>query len=428
MPRHAPRRTGGQASRPRRELPTAMSPTTLRMAFEVFWRFLWLGLTSFGGPVAHLAYFRREFVERRGWLDDATFGEIVAICSALPGPTSSQVGIVIGTRRAGPFGSVAAWLGFTAPSATIMTAFGLALRAAGSGAHVVPAPMLAGAYGGLIGAAGGVVAQAVVALARSLARTRATQAIALIAFGVALLVNRMAPQLQWLPLLVGATLGGAALRVHETLPPARLGIRVPHVVAVACGVALLALLVVLPSLAVPGSPAGLFAIFVRAGALVFGGGHVVLPFLQSLISPDIVPATTFLAGYGAAQAVPGPLFTFASFLGAVNATPTHGAAGAALATAGIFLPSFLLLATALPLWKVLRELPRAQPILSGINASVVGMLAAVLAGPIGGTLLAVPWRGILATLAFVALVRFRAAPWLVVAACTFVGALLGTLR
>jgi len=394
-------------------------------ALEVFWSFLRLGMRAFGGPIAHLGYFRAEFVERRGWLDDAELAEFIALCSALPGPTSSQVGILIGTRHAGALGGLGAWLGFTTPSAIIMATLGILLRSGGP--HQAVLPFVTGAFGGLIAAAGGVVAQAVVALARSLATTRCTQIIALGGFAVALYASRVAPQLQWIVLVAGALAGGFMLEARRPLPQAAPGLHIPRSVAFAATLLLLGLLIALPAVAAPGSAAALFALFVRAGSLVFGGGHVVLPFLQALIASNLVPASTFFAGYGAAQALPGPLFTFASFLGAVNASPTHGIPGALLATAGIFLPSFLLIAGVLPIWNAVRALPRAAGVLAGVNAAVVGLLGAVLVTPIGTTLLSVPWQLALAVCAFVALVLLRAAPWAVVACCAAIGAAAGSL-
>jgi chromate transporter len=397
-------------------------------ALDVLVRFLRLGLTSFGGPIAHLGYFRAAFVHELEWLDDAAFAEIVAVCSALPGPTSSQVGIVLGARRAGAAGALAAWLGFTTPSAVAMAALGIGVRASASALAPLgaAAPLLAGAFAGLIAAAGGVVAQAVVALATSLARTRATQAIALGSFVVSLFVYREAAQFAWLPLALGA-LAGLALPHARALPAGAIGVHVPHWVAVAAACTLAALLFALPLVAPPHSALALFSTFVRAGALVFGGGHVILPLLQGLIAADVVPKSTFLAGYGAAQAVPGPLSTFATFLGAVNATPAHGVAGALLATVAIFLPSFLLLAAVLPAWNALRSVPRANAVLAGVNAAVVGLVAAVLVDPIGRTIVAVPWHAAIALAAFLALTLLRQAPWLVVAACATAGAAITAL-
>jgi len=396
---------------------------------EVLARFFRLGLVSFGGPVAHIGYFRTEFVERAGWLDDATFSEAVALCSVLPGPTSSQVGILIGALRAGPAGGLCAWLGFTTPSAVVLAVFGVALHAALYGPTAggsLPAAV-AGAFAGLAAAAGGVVAAAVLALARSLCTTAATGAIAVAALAVALVAPRLGSQLQWVPLVLGAAAGALLLHREARLPAEALPLRVPRVAAIAAAIALAAGLVVLPAPAAPQSAAALAATFFRAGSLVFGGGHVVLPFLQGMIGPAEVPAQTFLAGYGVAQVVPGPLFTFASFLGAANGTPVHGVFGALVATIAIFLPSFLLLAAVLPVWGVLRALPRATAALAGVNASVVGLLASVLVTPVGAGLVRKPLDAAIAVAAFVALARFRIAPWIVVGGCAAAGALAAAL-
>jgi len=391
-------------------------------ALEVAARFLRLGLTSFGGPVAHLGYFRREFVERAGWLDDAAFGEMVALCSVLPGPSSSQVGILLGALRAGPLGGVLAWLCFSAPSAIALALFGLGLRAAHAHAGQLPAP-LTGALIGLQGAAAAVVVLAVLGMYRSLAKTAPARAIALIGFALSLLAIVYAPQLQWLPLVVGGIIGAALPGVSPALPakapPLRVSRRAGITAALVFGLALAAL---------PFAPhdgyAGLFATFFRAGSLVFGGGHVVLPFLQALIGPERVDARDFFAGYGAAQAVPGPLFTFAAFLGAADETIASPSLGALVATLGIFAPSFLLLPAGVALWSSLRGVPRAAAILMGINASVVGLLAAVLVDPIGVALVRAPLAVALGVAALIALAVLRAPAWLVVLGSAAVGAVL----
>jgi chromate transporter len=391
---------------------------------EVFLRFLRLGCTSFGGPVAHLGYFRREFVERARWLDDAAFAEIVALCSVLPGPTSSQVGIVLGARRAGPAGALLAWLAFTTPSALLLTAFGLALRAEALGG---PSPLtrsgaVAGALEGLGAAAAAVVLLAVVQLARNLLTNGPARAIGGAALAFALAAERYAPGYQWM-ILVAAGVAGGALRVAGSKLPASAppGARSRRG-AVVAGSAFVLLLAGLPIVAPPGSYVELFATFFRAGSLVFGGGHVVLPFLQSLVG-DRISTATFFAGYGAAQAVPGPVFTFAAFVGAVDRR-TGGPLAALVALAGIFAPSFLLLAAALPLWSALRSLPRAGSVLTGLNAAVVGLLAAVFVDPIALGLARAP-LGIGCALAAAALLFFAQWPaWAVVLASAAVGAAL----
>ena len=392
---------------------------------EVVVRFLRLGLTSFGGPIAHLGYFRRELVERAAWVDDAMFAEIVALCSVLPGPTSSQVGMTLGWRRAGVPGMFLAWLSFTMPSALALAAFGLALRAASTreapGAHA--GASLAGALDALAGAAAAIVFIAVLQMSRNLAASPLSRTIAAGAFGLALGLDRLAPALQWLPLVAGG-IAGARFGPRSALPVADLPLRVSRRIAATAGSAFLVLLAGLPFVAAVGYP-GLVATFFRAGSLVFGGGHVVLPFLRTMIAEGRVDPPTFFAGYGAAQAVPGPLFAFAAFLGAVDGSVPNGAAGALVAVLAIFAPSFLLLAAAIPLWGTLRTLPRAGATLAGVNAAVVGLLAAVLADPIGVSLVRRP-IGIGAAIAAFALVRFaRRPPWAVVSACAAAGAAVG---
>jgi len=402
--------------------------TSVAPWLDVLARFLRLGCTSFGGPVAHLGYFRREFVERARWLDDAAFAEIVALCSVLPGPTSSQVGIVLGARRAGPWGGLLAWLGFTAPSALLMTAFGLALRAASEAApagSLAGHGALAGALEGLGAAAAGVVLVAVVQLARNLLVSRAAQAIGATGLLLALLAGRYAPAYQWAVLAAGGAAGAVWRIAGSGLPLGAPPLALSRRTAVTAGSAFVVLLVGLPIVAPPDSYVALFATFFRAGSLVFGGGHVVLPFLQGLIGSRISTAT-FFAGYGAAQAVPGPLFTFAAFAGAVD-RQTGGPAAAVVALAGIFAPSFLLLAAVVPLWSALRTLPRAASALAGLNAAVVGLLAAVLADPIATTLAHRP-VGIAVALVAAALLQFARVPaWAVVLLCAAFGAAAHTL-
>lgn len=393
---------------------------------EVFWRFLRLGLTSFGGPIAHLGYFRREFVERARWLDGAAFGELLALCSVLPGPTSSQLGLLLGFRRAGPGGALAAWLGFTLPSAAAMVGFGVWLRAAslgeGRGAHT---PLLHGLTEGLLAAAAGVVALAVLQMARTFATTRPTRGIALVAFAIALGLNRYAPALQWLPLVLGGGLG-ARWAAGGSLPRGATALAIPRRAgAIAAGVLGL-LLFGLPIVAPPGGGLALFALCFRAGSLVFGGGHIMLPFLQSAIGP-VVSGRVFFAGYGAAQALPGPLSTFAGFLGAANRSDPNGVAGAAVALAGIFAPSFLLLLIAVPLWRALRELPHAAAVLAGVGAAVVGLLGAVLVDPIATSLARDPLGIALAFATFGTLAATRVPAWAVVIASAAVGAAVETL-
>ncbi|AVO42771.1 chromate efflux transporter [Simplicispira suum] len=351
---------------------------------EVFFTFLRLGLTSFGGPVAHLAYFRAELVERRRWLGDARYSELLALCQFLPGPASSQLGMALGMTRAGLWGALAAWLGFTLPSAAALLLFAQTLSA-----H--PALAAAGWVHGLKVVAVAVVAQAVWAMARSLCPDRPRAALAMLAALFTMLAPMAAAQL--VALLLCALLGlgwlqdtGAGARASGegdgTEAPA---IAVSRSLAIVALVVFFALLLVLPLwAAATGSPAlsAMSGVY-RAGALVFGGGHVVLPLLEASVVPaGLVSQGDFLAGYGAAQAVPGPLFSFAAYLGALLPGAMHGAAGALLLLCAIFLPGFLLLLGTLPFWEVLRQRQGMRRAIAGVNAGVVGLLLSALYDPV----------------------------------------------
>jgi chromate transporter len=388
---------------------------------EVFRAFLKLGLTSFGGPVAHIGYFRTEFVARRKWMPDDTFADLLALCQFLPGPASSQLGIAIGTCRAGYVGGLAAWIGFTLPSAIALVLFALGLGYFGSALNQ-------GWLHGLKVAAVAVVALAVLGMARTLApdRPRATLAVAAMAITLAL------PSAwgQILAIVAGAVVGMLLLRSnaprdHVSLPPAVS--RTGGMLALA---AFFILLAGLPIVAAATDSQGikLFDTFFRAGSLVFGGGHVVLPLLQTaVVPPGWVSNEAFLAGYGAAQAVPGPLFTFAAYLGAMMTSAPNGWAGAALCLGAIFLPSFLLVFGVLPFWDAVRRRAIVQAALKGINAAVVGLLLAALYHPVwtAGILNAQDFA--LAVVAFLLLFLWNAPPWLVVVLCGVGGALLGAL-
>jgi chromate transporter len=351
---------------------THIKPSAVAEVFAVALR---LGLTSFGGPVAHIGYFRTEYVERRRWLDEHAFGELVAVTNLLPGPSSSQLGIAIGALRAGSAGGAAAWLGFTLPSAVAMTALGLGVgRADVSGA---------GWLHGLALAAAAVVLAAVIALARALTPDLPRLAVAAAAATLALLVA--GPLGQTLTILGAGALGAVAFR--RLVRPVAFDLRLPFGprTAVACLVALALLLVGLPVVrdATDSQAAALAAAMTRAGTLVFGGGHVVLPLLdEGVVEPGWVEEDEFLAGYGAAQAVPGPLFTFSAYLGAVESPEPNGVPGAALALVAIFAPSFLLLGGVLPLWSRVRRRMALQAALLGVGAAVVGLLAAALWDPV----------------------------------------------
>ncbi|MDR3400663.1 MAG: chromate efflux transporter [Pandoraea sp.] len=397
-----------------------LSATHPRAALEVLRVFLMLGLTSFGGPVAHIGYFRREFVERRRWLDDAGFVDLVGLCQFLPGPASSQVGFSIGLLRAGWLGGIAAWCGFTLPSVLLLLGFAIVAPHLGG-------PVGDGALHGLKLVAVAVVAQAVWDMARRLCPDARRAGIALAAIVIlAFATTRFA---QLIVILLGAGLGYGLLRSVDplTAPPSAS----PHrfrVSRMAGGVALVlfvALLTGLPVLhhVVGGREVAVFDGFYRAGALVFGGGHVVLPLLQEqTVATGWVTANDFLAGYGAAQAVPGPLFTFATFLGWLSGGPAHPWLGAALATAGIFLPGLLLVIAALPHWQRLRERASTAAMLAGVNAAVVGILASALYAPVWTSAVHSAADFAIAAVAFVLLTRWKAPPLAVVALCAIAGA------
>ncbi|HWB45997.1 MAG TPA: chromate efflux transporter [Hyphomicrobiaceae bacterium] len=371
---------------------------------QVFLVFLRLGLTSFGGPVAHLGYFREEFVMRRRWLDDRAYADLVALCQFLPGPASSQVGMGVGLSRAGLPGALAAWTGFTLPSALALALFAFGLARLGD---VGSSPWLHG----LKIAAVAVVAQAVLGMLRALAPDRERATLAVAAAGVALLAPGVWGQLGAMAL--GAAAG--VLLLHDTGPSA--GAALPLPVGRRGGAVALtlffALLAGLPLLAayVPSQPIQLFDAFYRAGALVFGGGHVVLPLLQAqVVPPGWVSNDQFLAGYGAAQAVPGPLFSFSAYLGAA----IGGWGAAVLCLIAIFLPSFLLVIGALPFWDLLRRNARMRSALLGINAAVVGLLLAALYHPVWTAGIASARDFALAVAAFLLLQGWQVTPWLVV--------------
>lgn len=394
--------------------------------WQVFWIFLRLGLTSFGGPVAHLGYFRDEFVQRRQWLTERSYADLVALCQFLPGPASSQVGMALGLLRAGMPGALAAWLGFTLPSALVLALFGLGLAA---GATVLSP----GALHGLKVVAVAVVAQAVWGMARSLCVGRARVTLMALSACAVLWWPDVGAQVG--VMLVAGGVGwwlfgrGAAALSADAPSLADDGLHVP--VRRRTGAVLLlvfaALLVLLP-LAVslwPGRVLALFDAFYRVGALVFGGGHVMLPLLQAVVvPPGWVSADAFLAGYGATQAVPGPLFTFAAFLGAAMAPWPGGWLAALVCLAAIFLPSFLLVAGALPFWEPLRRSASAQAALAGVNAAVVGLLLAALYDPVWTSAILGAADFGLALLAFVALVFWRVPPWAVVLGSGVAGAML----
>ncbi len=378
-------------------------------AGEVLRVFLRLGLTSFGGPIAHLGYFHEAFVVRRQWLDERTYGDLVALCQFLPGPASSQVGFSIGLLRAGYAGALAAWCGFTLPSAIALVLFAY-------GADALSGPLGAGLLHGLKLVAVAIVAQAVWGMARSLAPDRERASIAvfaalIISFSTASLAQIGAIALGGFAGLWLCRSGEASGAGHIMLSPVS---RRTGLVALTLFFVLLGGLPLLRSL---GAPQGVsvFDAFYRSGALVFGGGHVVLPLLRdAFVGPGWINDGAFLAGYGAAQAVPGPLFTFAAYLGTVvNATP-HGVAGAALGLFGIFLPGTLVLLGTLPFWNTFRQRARAQAAMRGVNAAVVGVLAAALYNPVWTNSVSSPRDFAVALTGFILLTVWRAPPLVVV--------------
>ena len=375
---------------------------------EVLLVFLRLGVTSFGGPVAHLGYFRGEFVERRKWLDEASFVDIVALCQFLPGPASSQVGITLGTLRAGLPGALAAWFGFTMPSAVAMIAFGYGVAELGDISHV---PWLHG----LKIVAVAVVAQAVWGMARSLCPDRERATLAAGAAVLALAEPSAAGQIG--AIVAGGLIGWWLLPEASGNKAAPLAVNIGRPLAVGALVLFFALLFGLPALAAASSNhiTALIGSFYRSGALVFGGGHVVLPLLQqAVVPPGWVSNDVFLAGYGAAQAVPGPLFTFAAYLGTMMRPAPNGWTGGLISLVAIYLPSFLLLIGILPFWDALRTRMGVQAALKGVNAAVVGLLLAALYRPVWTSAIFTPADFALGVVALLLLVMWRVPPWAVV--------------
>jgi chromate transporter len=388
--------------------PIAETPRPSGTPGEVFRAFAKLGITSFGGPIAHLGYFRDELVTRRRWVDDRGYADLVALCQFLPGPASSQVGFALGLLRAGPLGALAAWLAFTLPSAVLMVAFAAA----------------AGMFGGVVGSgiltglkivAVAIVAQAVWGMARSLTPDARRAGIAVVAAVIVLLAAGSLGQVA--AIVLGALAGLWLCRAETTGDAVALPLRISTRAGLIALGLFVALLIGLPvAAALLSSPAlDVADAFFRAGALVFGGGHIVLPLLEAeVVTGGWVSPEEFLAGYGAAQAMPGPLFTFAAYLGALAAPGAAGLAYAALALVAIFVPGMLLLLGVLPFWNALRARPAAQAAMRGANAAVVGILAAALYDPVFVTAIVDSATFGLALVCFVLLVAWRTPPWVVV--------------
>ena len=390
-------------------------------AWLVFLIFLRLGLTSFGGPIAHLGYFRTEFVSRRQWLSERSFADLVALCQFLPGPASSQVGFALGLTRAGYAGAFAAWTGFTLPSAILLAALGMGLS--NWGGHVPTGVLL-----GLKIVAVAVVAQAVWSMARKLCFGAVRLTMMVVSACVVVAWSNVFGQVG--VILIAAIIGMLIFKadqkaVHDPLPihiKRRAGVMFLSVFF-----ALLAGLPIISEMA-PNHTLAVINAFYRAGSLVFGGGHVVLPLLQTSVVPNgWMSNETFLAGYGAAQAVPGPLFTYAAFLGAAMNGAPNGWLGAVICLLSIFLPSFLLVFGVLPFWEQLRRSKHTQAALSGVNASVVGLLLAALYNPVWTSTIHKPADFWFLVLALVALVYWKLPPWLVVLLSGVAGWVLGSV-
>lgn len=384
---------------------------------SVFWAFLKLGSTSFGGPIAHVGYFRSEFVERRKWLDDEAYTDLVALCNFLPGPASSQIGIALGTLKAGLPGGFAAWLGFTLPSALALLLFAFGFERFGLSVD-------AGWIHGLKIVAVAVVAQAVWGMGKTLCpdRLRSTLAIAatLISFAWPTALGQI------LAIVLGALVGLRLLPSTTLHRPENARFLVTRTSASIAWVLFFGLLLLLPVLArwTRSQTIATFDAFYRTGSLVFGGGHVVLPLLRNaVVLPGWVDGGVFLAGYGAAQAVPGPLFTFAAFLGSVLAAPPNGLAGGVLCLVAIFLPAFLLIIGALPFWDALRRSSHAQSALRGVGAAVVGLLLAALYDPVWTSSIRSSGDMALALAAFGLLMFWKWSPLTVVVFAALGGAL-----
>jgi len=374
----------------------------------VVWAFLKLGLTSFGGPVAHIGFFRTEFVERRKWLDDRSYSDLVALCQFLPGPASSQVGMALGQQRAAWLGSLMAWVGFTLPSALALILFAYGITQFGDLAA-------SGAVKGLKVVAVAVVAQAVWGMAKSLCPDRTRAALAIFSALLTLMLPTWLGQVG--AILVCGLIGLWALKLPREAPVPHVGYGVSRRAGVIALAVFFLLLLGLPVVVVAtGSP--LWALvegFYRSGSLVFGGGHVVLPLLQTtVVPPGAVGTTEFLAGYGAAQAVPGPLFTFAAYLGAVMQGPLSGWLGGMVFLLVIFVPAWLLVMGALPFWDALRQRDDIRSAMAGVNAGVVGLLLSALYDPVWTSAIHGRLEFGLALAAFGLLVYARMSPVLVV--------------
>ena len=387
----------------------------------IFWIFLKLGCTSFGGPIAHLGYLRHEFVDRRRWLDETSYADLVALCQFLPGPASSKLGIALGIARAGLPGGIAAWVGFTMPSAIALILFALSFERLGFAAD-------AGWLHGLKVVAVAVVAQAVLGMGKALCPDRFRASLAVAATVIVFAWPTAAGQI--LAIAIGAVLGWRYLRPVTLEVAPSLSFPIGHRSAITAWVLFFGLLILLPiAVRMTGDHTlALFDSFYRAGSLVFGGGHVVLPLLRNEVVPSgWITDDVFLAGYGAAQAVPGPLFTFAAYLGTAMNLPPNGIWGGMLCLVAVFLPAFLLTVGALPYWYALRRRTSIQRALQGINASVVGILLAALYDPVWTSSIRSTGDFALALIAFALLIFWKQSPLRVVVFTALGGAALAML-
>jgi len=387
-------------------------PNKLKYLIEIALVSTKLGLTSFGGPIAHLGYFHNEYITRRKWMDERSYADLVTLCQFLPGPASSQVGIGIGVMRAGLLGGIIAWIGFTLPSVIALILFALLLQSVDL--------TNAGWIHGLKLVAVAIVAQAILSMGQKLAPDVSRATIVVLSASIALLWQTSLSQVT---IIILAGFVGLLLFRNKVIPSLPdITVPIKRYVAVACLTIFIVLLLFLPILRnVTGSHwVAMFDSFFRSGSLVFGGGHVVLPLLErELVPQGWLSQEDFLTGYGATQAVPGPLFTFAAYLG----TRMNGSLGAIIATVGIFLPSFLLVVGTLPFWDSIRRKPKVQSALMGVNAAVVGILVAAFYDPIWTSSIHAPIDFVLATILFMMLVYWKTPPWLVV----ITGALSGVI-
>lgn len=373
----------------------------MKTIFEIFFVSLKLGFTSFGGPTAHLGYFHHEYVQKRKWMDERSYGDLVALCQFLPGPASSQVGIGIGLSRGGLLGAVVAWAGFTLPSVLVLVFFASLLQQF----HIEEA----GWIHGLKLVAVAIVAHAIWGMAQKLTPDRNRITIAIITAAIALLFPSALTQVALI--LLAGLIGWLLYRKHDIPPASKTHIPVSRITAASCLLLFFILLFLLPILRPFSHWISMFDSFYRSGSLVFGGGHVVLPLLENeFVLNGMMTKEQFLAGYGLTQAVPGPLFTFASYIGAV----LDGLLGATLATIAIFLPAFLLVIGVLPFWDQIRRCSYIQGVLLGINAAVVGILLSAFYNPIWTSSVMSTIDFVIASLLFCLLAFWKAPPWIIV--------------